>query len=271
MRRRGRPVRSAYRRYDATAQLLPASRSARAATPRRALRQAQIPAIDRPRAVSLTLLATIVLMSVWIGFADEFYVHSISVTGNARVPSAEIAAGSRIAGQHALWINSGEVEAAMLRAVPSLETASVACALPADCTLQVTERRPFAAWRWGQAVVWVDRAGLVFAAQGEAPDAITIDAIDAPVWVPGQRLESNLLTAITAATAALPDVRAFRYSTARGLEFDDPSGFPVYLGVGSNMADRAAVWRAVREDLARRGLTPSYLDVRFPLAPYYGR
>lgn len=270
MKRRGRPARPTYRRYEATAQLLPSARS-RAATPRRALRQAQIPALDRPRLMSLALLAAIALAGVWIGFDDAFYVHGVSVTGNARVLAAEIVAGSRLAGQHALWINPGDAEAALLRAVPSLETARVTCALPADCSIEVTERRPFAAWRWGQAEVWIDRTGLVFAARGDAPDAITIDAVDAPIWVPGQRLEPELLTAIAAATAALPDVRAYRYSTGRGLEFDDPSGFPVYLGVGSDMIDRVTVWRAIRQDLTERGLTPSYIDVRFPLAPYYGR
>jgi len=66
-------------------------------------------------------------------------------------------------------------------------------------------------------------------------------------------------------------VRAYRYSTGRGLEFADPDGYPVYLGSGSNMSDRAAVWRALREDLAARGIAPKYIDVRFVLAPYYER
>jgi hypothetical protein len=117
--------------------------------------------------------------------------------------------------------------------------------------------------------MWIDRSGVAFAAQGEATGLVTVDAVDAPALVPGERVEPEVLAAMATTLDALPEVRAFRYSTARGLEFDDPSGYPVYLGTGSNLDDRIAVWRALRADLAAREIAPAYIDVRFPLAPYY--
>jgi len=310
MKRRGRPGRSADRRYAAAAATLrlrsgqalrqaPHStcprqgvrsgtlrqgsgqasqgglhplRSVRASvSSRRDLRQAEAREFNHPRAVSGAILAAIAFAGIWIGFDELFYVPAPSVTGNQRVPAAEIVLGSGMAGLHVLWVNSSAVEAAMLQSVPSLSAARVSCALPAGCTIAVAEREPFLAWRWGQAEVWVDRTGVVFAAQGTAPDQLVVESIDAPALVPGRQAEPKVMSAIGVAAEALPDVRAYRYSVSRGLEFTDPNGFPVYLGIGSNMSDRAAVWRALREDLASRGIKPAYVDVRFPLAPYYER
>ena len=277
MKRRARPVRSTafrrpvYRRYDQSVTI-----PFRTGVPRkRALRQAQtrarIRAISLPRLLSGSTVLAVALISVWIGFSDTFYVRRPVVTGNLRVPAQSIVAGSRIAGMHVLWLNTKETEVTLLREVPQLESAHMSCRLPADCSIAVSEREPLLAWRWGQAVVWIDRAGVAFPAQGDAPDLLTVESIDAPAPVPGQKIDQKLMSAIVSASVELPDVGRYRYTLARGLEFDDPKGYPVYLGAGANMQDRATVWRALRDDLSRREIVPAYIDVRFPLAPYYGR
>ncbi len=260
------------RRYEAVA--TPPLRSTRGARPaRRDLRQATAFEIQRPRAVSGALALAIAALGIWIGFDDAFYVAAPGVTGLSRVPAEEIVRGSRLEGLHVLWVNSSEVEATLLRTTPAVSAARVSCALPADCTIAVAEREPLFAWRWGQATVWVDPAGVVFPARANGPDLVTVESVDAQPPLPGRHAfaDPELMAAIGAAMQALPEARALRYSTARGLEFADPAGYPVYLGTGSNMSDRAVVWRALREDLAARGITPKYVDVRFVLAPYYER
>ncbi len=274
MKHRRRPARRPQRgarRYEAVA--LPALRgSTRGAYVRhRNLRQASEFRIDRGRLVSLTVLMTIVLTGVRIGFDETFYISVPGVTGQTRVPVDDIARASGLIGLHVAWANSAEVESRLLEALPSLRAARVTCSLPADCAITVAEREPFLAWRWGGALVWVDQDGVVYSTRNGLQDMLTIESSDVQPPPPGQRVDSDLMTAIVAAAQALPEVRMFRYSVARGLEFTDASGYPVYLGTGSNMADRAVVWRALREDLASRGIEPLYIDVRFPLAPYYGR
>jgi cell division septal protein FtsQ len=227
--------------------------------------------LERPRAVSGAIVLAIAVLGVWIGFDDAFYAAAPVVTGRSRVPAEEIVRGSRLEGLHVLWVNSREVEATLLQTTPAIRAARASCALPADCTIAVAEREPLFAWRWGQATVWIDQAGVVFPARANGPDLVTVESVDAQPPPPGQQVDPSRMTAIVAAMQALPDVRAFRYSAARGLELADPGGYPVYLGTGSNMSDRAAVWRALRADLAGRGITPKYIDVRFPLAPYYER
>jgi cell division septal protein FtsQ len=237
----------------------------------RNLRQASEFRIDRGRLVSLVVLMTLVLTGVWIGFADTFYISVPGVTGQTRVPVDDIARASGLIGLHVAWANSAEVESRLLEALPSLRTARVTCSLPADCAITVTEREPFLAWRWGDAVVWVDQDGVVHSARNGVQDVLTLESSDVQPPPPGQRVDPDLMAAIVAAAQALPEVRILRVSAARGLEFTDASGYPVYLGTGTNMADRVVVWRALRDDLASRGIEPLYIDVRFPLAPYYGR
>jgi len=269
-RNRRRPLRwpqRGVRRYEAVA--LPASRGVYARN--RGLRQATEFKIDRRRLSSAALLAIVLLVGVWIGFDETFYIAVPKVTGQAHVPAEEIARASGLIGLHVAWANPAEVESRLLEALPSLRAARVTCALPADCAIAVTEREPLLAWRWGDAVVGVDAGGVVYSARGDVQSVLTIEASDAPPPALGERIDPDLMTAIVSAAQALPDVRTFRYTLARGLEFADARGYPVYLGTGSNMADRAALWRALRADLASREIVPAYIDVRFLLAPYYGR
>ncbi|HJW82974.1 MAG TPA: hypothetical protein VJ754_01600 [Anaerolineae bacterium] len=275
MKRRGRPARRAtYRRYDqaVTSLLWPVSdRAHRAPSRRRALRQAETHAILGPRVLSGSIVAALMLVSVWAGFSDTFYVRAPIVTGNSRVPAPTIVAGSGIAGMHVMWLNARQVETAMLRAVPQLQSAQLACELPANCSIAVSEREPLLAWRWGQAAVWIDREGVAFPAQGDVPGLLTIASTEAPAPLPGRKLDQKLMSAIVSLASELPKVRRYHYSTERGLEFQDERSYPVYLGTGANMADRVAVWRALGDNLAARRITPKYIDVRFPLAPYYER
>jgi hypothetical protein len=268
MRRRGRPARrAAYRRYD-----LVAFSPIRSAPPRtRELRQAAVHEINWPRVVSGAILLGVMVASIWIGSSDLFYIRAPQITGNVRVPEQAIVTASGMAGLHILWANARDAEAGLMRAAPQLESAQVTCELPANCSIAVRERQPLFAWRWGQAVVWIDRAGVAFPPQGEGPDLLTVESINVPTPAPGQSIDPKLMASIVTVATELPEVRQYRYTAERGLEFQDERGYPVYLGVGTNMSDRVVVWRALCDDLARREIAPAFVDVRFPLAPYYAR
>jgi hypothetical protein len=64
-------------------------------------------------------------------------------------------------------------------------------------------------------------------------------------------------------------VRQYKYTAEHGLEFQSKAGFPVYLGLGDNMADRAMLWKAAEAELNATGVTPQFVDLRYPLAPYF--
>jgi cell division septal protein FtsQ len=229
-------------------------------------------AMTNPRVIAGVLLTIVVGIAVWLGLDDRFYVRQIDVTGNAFTPSSEIVKSSGVAGMHIFWVNGREVEAQLLRAQPSVKKASVTCRLPAVCSINVQERTPVIAWRYGNAVTWIDADSVAFAAR-DAPQAlklITIEATQGPALFPGRMADPKVVQAALSVAQLMPEIRSYRYSGAHGLEFDDERGFPVYLGLGEDMSDRVMIWKALRKDLSQRSVQPKFVDIRYPLAPYYG-
>lgn len=261
MRRRlARKQRSAYRRYDASAAAAPSLHT---------ISQAAARELNRPRLVSGLILLTVIILGLWIWLSEDFYIMQPSVTGNPRVPTEEITSASQISALHVFWVNAAEVETRLLESIPSLRETHLSCALPASCTIAIEERQPLLTWKRGQSVVWIDESGAVFTTHDTMSTLLTVESTDATVQLPGERLDTKLMAAILSSAYALPEVQSFRYSAERGLEFDAPRGYAVYLGVGSNMNERVSVWRALHAQLEQQGVQPKYIDVRFALAPFY--
>ncbi len=229
-------------------------------------------AVTSSRVMAGALLIIVAGIAVWLGLDDRFYVRQIDVTGNSFTPSSEIIRSSGVAGTHIFWVNSSEVEAQLLRAQPSIKKASVTCRLPAVCSIDVQERTPLIAWQYGNAVTWIDADSAAFAARETQQDLklITIKATQGPALFPGRLADPKVVQAALSVARLMPEIRSYRYSGAHGLEFDDERGFPVYLGLGEDMSDRVMIWKALREDLSQRNVQPKFVDIRYPLAPYYG-
>ena len=69
--------------------------------------------------------------------------------------------------------------------------------------------------------------------------------------------------------AGLDSTAVFAYAPGRGLVWMDPRGWRVVLGQGPGVAERLRVAAWLGDSLQARGLTPRFVDVRFPTAPYY--
>lgn len=276
-----RPARR-YRRYNTTATLSgrldTRPRSApRTTTPRGASRFA-LPQIDwdwtllaQPRVVAAGLLAVLAALMLWIGLDGTFYVSRLTVTGVTRTPPLDVANMSGLVGTHIFWVNAADAEMTLLKANPALKSAQITCKLPANCHIAVVERTPVVAWRYGDMVTWVAADGETFNAEPTPADLklVTIEAVQGPALIAGRPADPKVIAAALSVAQALPSVRSYRYSGAYGLEFNDPRGFPVYLGLAEDMTDRVMVWKALRDSLEAREVLPKFVDIRYPLAPYY--
>ena len=217
-------------------------------------------------------LVMVVGAVLYVGFSNTFYVTRVSVLGNTRTPPLEILQASNIGGEHILWVNYTDAVRRITQGVPAIKSAHVDCQLPNRCVIKVQEREPIVAWQFGGAVTWLADDGVAFAAIGkndESANLIVVEAPQGPALLPGEEADPKLVKAVLAVVHEIPDVRHYRYTGEHGLEFDDARGFPIYLGLGENMADRAMIWKSLREQLAQNGVTPKFVDLRFPLAPYY--
>jgi cell division septal protein FtsQ len=221
--------------------------------------------------IALVLIALMVVGAIlWVWLSDTFYVTRISVAGNALTPAQEIVQTSGIGGQHLFWVNAATASERIVNGNPAIKGARVDCQLPNRCAIKVQERQPSVAWRFGGAVTWIADDGLAFAAKRNTDlPLITIDALQGPALRPGKEADPRIVKSAVAVAKALPTVRQYKYTAEHGLEFESKGGYPVYLGLGDNMADRAMMWKAVEAELNAKGVTPQFVDLRYPLAPYF--
>lgn len=228
----------------------------------------------RLRVVLVVLTVAVAAVAVWLTLDDRFYVYHADVVGAARLSPDEVFQASGLPGIHVLWVRPEEVEARLLAALPSLERAQVACGLPARCTIVVAERQPRMVWNEDGKLRWVDAEGVVFPAQdlAQAQEALSEGRTvrgPLPLNEEGQ-LEERVRVALAELwTAGVDAPPSLTYVPARGLVFVDERGWRVILGQGPGMDRRLRVLEWLAADLEARGLTPRFVDVRFPDAPYY--
>jgi cell division septal protein FtsQ len=233
--------------------------------------RAHVPASPRLRwlwRALVVLLLIAVVLSLWVLLDDLFYVYQADVVGTVRLSPEEVFWASDLPGLHVLWVNADAIEAQILTALPSLESAEVACRLPSNCTITVVERQPRMMWSDGGQLWGVDANGVVFPAEAAITEA----------WVvrgPLPKDENDLLA--EPARVALAELWAsgvamspeLTYMPSRGFVITDERGWRVIVGEGTGIGERLQTLEKVAAHLEAQGVTPKFVDVRFPEAPYY--
>ncbi len=232
-------------------------------------------------------LVTMVAGALWLALDDRFYVYHVNVVGAVRVSPDEVFRASGLPGLHILWARSAEIEACVLTALPTLESARSVCGLQppasgtglpaASCTITVVERQPRVMWDEDGQLWWIDDAGVIFSAPLSLPP-IGGDEGGWEGWLvrgplprdDDGRLDERVRVGLAELWTSGADVSPpFTYIPGRGLVFTDERGWRVIVGQGPGMAMRLQVLEWLAADLEARGLTPRFVDVRFSDAPYY--
>lgn len=234
----------------------------------------------------LLVLALVAVGALWLALDERFYVYHADVQGAVRSSPDEIFRASGLPGLHILWVRPAEVEARILAALPDLASARVACHLPARCKIAVVERQPQLMWDENGQVWWIDAEGVIFSPSpslspsggdasslpptgGEGGRAGLLVRGSLPRQEDG-RLDERVRVALAELWAAGADVTStLTYVPGRGLVYTDERGWRVILGQGPGMNKRLQVLQWLAADLQARGVTPRFVDVRFPDAPYY--
>jgi hypothetical protein len=204
---------------------------------------------------------------LWFAFSPQFYVTSAQVVGAQRVPPQAIFAASGLQRLHILWANPRAAERRILENIPSIERVRVSCQLPARCVIAVTEREVMVAWEQGGVYYWVDRAGGAFPAAGPLEGKWRVSG---PIPTDKRGLVvQDVLVGLEELERLGVRPGPVLYWPGRGLVLEDPAGWRVVVGQGTGMARRLQVYMKIRAHLVARGITPRFVDVRFPDAPYY--
>jgi cell division septal protein FtsQ len=217
--------------------------------------------------LSMLLLVAAAWSSFFLFGSDDFYVYDAAVQGNLAVPKEEIFQASMMDSQSVFWINAERSAEAIAR-LPSIHSAKVICRLPAQIIIQVVERQAQVVWQWQNQQFWVDDHGVVLQPRGPLPDALVIlDSSPAPPQL-GGRVDDRAVVAAQQLHDLWPQVDAVTYSD-RGLVLRSQGGWPIYLGVGDDMALKLAILEALEADLEKQGIQPAHIDLRYPQRPTF--
>jgi len=228
--------------------------------------------------IVVAVAAVVGALALWLTLDGRFYIYEAQIEGTRRLAPEQVFDASGLRGLHILWARPATIESQILEALPSLESVEASCQLlPAECSILVAERRPRVLWDESGQLCWIDDQGAVFDAGDAATDAAGLGE-DAGQWsVTGplpREEDGNLDAQVRVALAelweskrALPGV--FQYSPDLGLSFVDERGWRVVVGQGAGMGRRLRVLDGLTAHLASAQVTPRFVDVRFPDAPYY--
>jgi len=219
--------------------------------------------------VSLVALVLMAVAALWLALDSRFYIYHADVVGAERLSSEEVFRASGLGGLHVLWARPSRLESLMLEELPTIESAQIACSLPADCTITVVERQPKVTWKEGEQLWWVDAEGVIFPAEGSLAEGWYVQG-SLPRDEKG-RLDKRVRVALSELwTVGVDKVPSeLQYVPSRGLAFTNERGWRIIVGQGAGMAERLRVLEQLVDYLKARDLTPRFVDVRFPGAPYY--
>jgi len=216
-------------------------------------------------AVLIAALLAIVL-GLWLGLDERFYVYEPTVLGAEVVPVARIIQASRLLGLHVFWVRTSTAASNIL-SEPGILSARVHCELPAECTIVVVEMPPLITWQDGGKLWQIDESGLAVRADTPLEDGWYVQGplplndaqeLAEPVRVGLQEL-AKLGVDLTRGTYYTPD---------RGIAFVDERGWLVIVGVGPGMAQRVLSLNRVAASLISRGVSPEWVDVHIAARPF---
>lgn len=221
------------------------------------------------RFFSILLLAAAAWLLYSFNSNDIFYINDVRVEGNNRLSEEDLLVISDLLGMNVFWVDIHQAEQA-IEALPDVSAARMRCGIPADCVIQLQERTPLFVWRQGDAQVWIGDDGIVLPVRGELPGSIVLNAGAGRALKPGDYLSEGIVTAVEELSRLKPDVKTYQYSEPYGLVFRNEHSWPVRIGEGADIGVKLKVLNAVTDHLVTSGITPSFVDVRYPDAPFYG-
>jgi len=231
---------------------------------------------DRPRGLSIRRLlrfcAAIAACCAAAAFPGSavLSLRSVSVTGNAAVPEAQILRRAGIApGMNVFRVNTRTIRERLLED-PRIEAVTVALEFPRRLTVAIRERPPVAALRVADAYMQVGRDGVAIA---QAPDpgslpALVVDRLDPADVSAGTRVASPDARLGAWIAGALPDLLGVRVA---GVHVDGAGeaslhlrdGLVVRLGGAADIADRLSLLPQVLGVIEERRVRIQSVDLRF--------
>ena len=245
--------------------------------------QLQAPSLPRVRVgwrlVSFFLAA---LLGAGIYFAwtlPAFRVPSATLVGNQMLSAEKIESVLHLKNAPIFLVVPAEVETFLRINFPEIASVKVSVELPNKVTATIVERQPVIRWEQGGVYAWVDAQGVIFRPRGEAQGLVVVMASGTPPagpksesdpLAPAPFVAPQIIESIRLLAPYVPQDAVLLYDPKFGLGWADGRGWTVWFGADPNQTDiKLRVYTVLVDSLAQRGITPTFINVAYPSAPYY--
>lgn len=222
------------------------------------------------------LLIVVILAGIGYGAYSlaslpQLRVHAIlvNVSGDT-VTEAAVLDAAHIDRDANAWLLDTRAIATRIEAIPYVARAHVSRRLPATIAITVTERVPFACVHDGTRIVTIDDTPRILQEGCAVLTLPQIDARNAPLDVPGKRIDdadiTTLLADLGTLAAAHVTVRSVSHDRFDGLDAVDPLGVRLRFGSDADLAKKAALVGPVRA-ATRSSRKIRVIDLRAPGTP----
>jgi cell division protein FtsQ len=221
------------------------------------------------RMASLAIVLMLGALLFYVLSTPKYFVESVNLAGATYVSAEEIYEASGLNRMHVFWVQPDVIQENIAQ-VPGIASASVELAWPNQVTITVVERVPVLVWQQGGESVWVGEDGVLFPERADAPGLlpVMVDDTQEPL-AEGQTVPVQAIEGALQLRALRPNIEMLHYDADNGLSYQDGRGWRGFFGVGSDMEVKLAVYEALVDNLAGRGVHPTMISVANPDAPYY--
>ena len=224
------------------------------------------------------ILVALLGLIVYASTDETFYVYEARILGARHLEAQTIYDEAQVDEHSIFWIKPQEVAERIVQ-LDGVRAVRVQCSLPAALIIEVTEREPVVMWRaesqkkdW-----WLDEEGVVLPYHGDpnSPDMVfVVDSSPRRLKVGDHMTPEGIVQSVLQLASTLPSARVFFYEQSRGLYFTQGLGegeWPVYVGTSQDLPRKIQVVQTLTDYLVANNVHPSYVDVRWPEHPIYGK
>lgn len=236
----------------------------------------RLPAIPNikfgPRFVSAGLLMVIGLILRALLAAPQFFVAEVSVVGNDLLQPSQVLSIAQV-DDRTVFLVDPQAALDRFESVAEVASARIVVRWPNRVVVEVTERRPLVAWHDGYRDWWLSDEGVAFLKHGEREGLVHIHSETPVLEIQpdplAQVIDPQVLVAAGVLAAQIQETDSLIFDPVHGLGYKDGRGWTAFFGAKGDMVMKVRLYRVIIENLQQKGVSPSFVSVKEPSAPYY--
>jgi len=240
----------------------------------------RVPRIQPSWRLGSVFIALLIFVAIYLLLSlPYFHIPSATVLGNNRLTREEIESVAGVLGQSIFTVKPDEVETRLRMNYPELLSVQVNVYLPNHVYFTLAEREPVILWQQDEGYTWIDATGVAFRPRGLVAGLVLVKGLVTPPPGPASLddplspqpyMQKELVDSILVLAPHVPADTTMVFDRTFGLGWVDSRGWKVFFGTSADdMPLKIRVYQSLAESLVNRGVSPTFISVMYPDAPFY--